>query len=238
MYLKPTKSYGKEYRCKIYKHFVEPKVKALEKTSDITYFCIYDKKKNVVIGQVDFSVASEDNISWQGTDSSKTDVLFGEKTLIELKVNECALVKDNNGNNVIVRVKSVPDTIIDQYSLPLCEVVKVGDFKGTLKYETNKSDFTLESIVKQYELNKYYYFSDLAYMPIDDIQDSQEQYLKGNIVKTQTRVIRYDVESKLDLHDIVVIDNVAYIVEDIFTHTKVGLNMYKTYNATLMKLGV
>jgi hypothetical protein len=232
MYLKPTKSYGKEYRCKIYKHFIE-NVKSYDNinTKPLAYIKIVSKTGYRVYRTSAYSLAT---------------YVESAELVVKENFNYVAVKVDKVGQcvkfgNEIFKLTSLPKDITTND--PTYEIIESGDFKGdlihnTIDYESLATIDNITPLIKQYELNKYYYFGDLSYMPIDDIQDSQEQYLKGNIVKTQTRTIRYDIESELEIHDVVVIDNVAYIVEDIFTHTKVGLNMYKTYTATLMKLGV
>ncbi len=228
MYLKPIKTYGKEYQCKIYKHYVVVNNKI--DNIDFPYgLRVVNGDNYRTVGFMDKTRLPEVN---SVSISKKIYTKNPKDTFITLdKIGQCAICS----NHLYVLTKLPKDLTTEE---PVIEMHDL-DYKGDLITTTDaRTSAIKETLIKQYELNKYFYFKDMYYMPIDDIQDNEQQYLKGNVMKTQSRVIRYDLENELEIHDIVVIDNQAYIVEDITTNTRVGMNMYKTYIATLMKLGV
>ncbi len=240
MFIKPIKSYGKDYKCKIYKKYTVVNSKIVDvnsnKTmyvmprivaSDGTYRCvIYDtSSKKLVVDSYKGSVISY---------THATPEYWVDLT----KVGQSAIAITSRKEKLIATLKKLPNDLTTNE--PTISVIEWGSAKVS-NLITEKEDGNQQfptNLINQYELNKYYLFKTMAYMPVDDMQDTEEQYLKGNVIKSQSRVIRFDVENELEVRDIVVLDNVAYIVEDITTHTKVGMYMYKTYTATLMKLGV
>ena len=240
MFIKPIKSYGKEFKCQIYKKYTVVNSKIVDvssnKTSyvmpriiasDGTYRCLaYYTTSGIV--KVD---------TYKGSIVSYTHSTT-ENWVDLTKVGQSAIAITSSGQKFLVTLKKLPNDL--STNEPTINVVELGSTKVS-NLITEKEDGNQQfptNLINQYELNKYYLFKTMSYMPIDDVQDTEEQYLKGNVIKSQSRVIRFDIENELEVRDIVVLDNAAYIVEDITTHTKVGMYMYKTYTATLMKLGV
>lgn len=238
MFIKPIKSYGKEYKCQIYKKYTLVNNQVLSGKIATKYVSV-----RIVDGKGNYRTTAfyaEDNSIHYATyyESVMTYANSKPENWVDLtKVGQSAIFVRSNNDKYIITLKKLPSDLSAED--PVIECKKL-DTATKANLVLTKNDGTKEfptTLINQYELNKYYLFKSMAYMPIDDIQDTEEQYIKGNVMKSQSRVIRFDIENELEIRDIVVLDNEAYIVEDITTHTKIGMYMYKTYTATLMKLG-
>lgn len=239
MFIKPIKSYGKEYKCQIYKKYTLVNNQVLSGEIATRYVAV-----RIVDGKGNYRTTvfyAEDNSIRCKTYKTSIIVYSNSKpeNWVDLtKVGQSAIFVRGNNGKYIITLKKLPSDLSTED--PVIEYKKL-DTATKANLVLTKNDGTKEfptTLINQYELNKYYLFKSMAYMPIDDIQDTEEQYIKGNVMKSQSRVIRFDIENELEIRDIVVLDNETYIVEDITTHTKIGMYMYKTYTATLMKLGV
>lgn len=246
MYLKPVKSYGKEYKLQIYKHYVVKKNSIVDSQTfgSITYngtkyigfirgvvkYGLYSKYK--VIGvTTDFKLYTFTDVQ---SETLYKSIKYNMLMTSVFNVGDC-VVYEYLGNRIAVLVTQLEEP---QDSVIFSCITSDNELSNVKKLYIHDDGNTLaKALIDKFELNKYFYYGDMAYMPIDDIQETEEQYIKGYSVKGETRAIRYDIDTKLNIQDVVVIDNVAYIVEDITKHTKIGLNKYITYTASLMKLG-
>lgn len=243
MYLKPVKSYGKEYKLQIYKHYVVKKNSIVD--SQAQSYVLYNGVKYIgfircVCGSYrTFGVTTDLTIDKFTEAQSQTlygKLLYKPLTTSVNKVGDCVLY-EYLGKQVavlITRLECPQDSVLIDCITSDTELSNV----KKLYITRDEMEPYSKALIDKFELNKYFYYGDMAYIPIDDIQETEEQYIKGYSVKGETRAIRYDIDTKLNIQDVVVIDNVAYIVEDITKHTKIGLNKYVTYTASLMKLGV
>lgn len=222
MFLKPIKTYGKEFQAKIYKHYVEitSQVETFMNRQSYTHYAIYRNKESTYK-----EYGYDLKIMESGNDGYLT---YNE-------IIEASLQSDYKEYKLYVG-----DII---YIPKLDEYWKVGS-AGKAKLDTDTitkiSGLTkLTSISKDIELNKYFYRSTFNYIPLDDTNENTTQYIKGAIMKEETRSIKWETDNvPLEPNDIVVIDNKAYLVEDILVNQKVGMNVRKTYTATLLKVGV
>lgn len=244
MYLKPVKSYGKEYKLQIYKHYVVKKNSIVDSQAQdyVTYngnnhigFIrgVFDGRYVIIGITTDFKLYHFTDAQSQKVYSNK--ILRSMVTSVS-NVGDCVLY-EYQGKQIAVlvtRLEEPQDSIIFRCIVSDTELSNV----KKLYITRDEIEPYSKALIDKFELNKYFYYGDMAYMPIDDIQETEEQYIKGYSIKGETRAIRYDIDTKLSIQDVVVIDNVAYIVEDITKHTKIGLNKYVTYTASLMKLGV
>lgn len=240
MFIKPIKTYGKEFKCQIYKKYTILNNKIVDVKSNRTTYVM----PRIVASDGSYRcTAYYTSYKEIRVDTYKTSVISYTHSTTEnwidlTKVGQSAIALTSGGLKFLVTLKKLPNDLTT--NAPTISTIELCSAKIS-NLITEKEDGNQQfptNLINQYELNKYYLYKTMAYMPVDDMQDTEEQYIKGNVMKSQSRVIRFDIENELEVRDIVVLDNVAYIVEDISTHTKVGMYMYKTYTATLMKLGV
>lgn len=223
MFLKPIKTYGKEFQAKIYKHYVEitSQVKTVMNIISYTHYAVYKDKKSVE--------------KLYGYDLIKLSKGESGCYLSGADLIEASLQSNYKEYKLYVGdVIYMPDSKMYWKLGEACEeeVITSGSVKAVgLSY--------LESLSKDIELNKYFYHSTFNYMPLDDTSENTTQYVKGAIMKEETRSIKWETDNvPLEPNDIVVIDNKAYLVEDILVNQKVGMNVRKSYTATLLKVGV
>lgn len=226
MFLKPIKTYGKEFQAKIYKHYVEivKQNKLGINKSDYTHYAVYkDKESTTRLYGFDLSILQSGTGNGQLTKAQITDASL-ETNYKEYKIY-------------------VGDVIYFPY------IDKFGEIRNSRPVFYTLEEFTKISAIneltehkgisKDIELNKYFYHSTFNYMPIDDVNDNTTQYVKGAIMREETRSIRWEIDNvPLEPNDIVVIDKKAYLVEDVLVNQRVGMNVRKTYTATLLKVGV
>lgn len=227
MFLKPVKTYGKEFRAKIYRHYVEvfKQSKLGLNRGDYTHYVVYPNKDSAtILYGFDLSELQGGEHTTQLTRSQIANAML-EDTFKEYKVY-------------------VGDIIYFPY---LDKFGKLGNNRPifySVEEFKNISLFneltTSKEISSNIELNKYYYLQSFNYMPIDNINDNNEQYIKGHIVNTESRSIKWEIDGiPLQVNDIVLLENgVAYIVEDILISQRIGMNVRKSYTANLIKVGV
>lgn len=216
MSLKPVKSLGQRYQAKIFKHYV--RTENLTSVGDVgptlTYF------KNV------------DSLLFYPSD----------KTYIQ-RLGIYDLV-----NNKIVSKEGK-----STYFLPI-EYNKIYSFTNIYDnkqyvvgyFKKEYQDWELNTLVVRevirYAKDKslYYALQTFNYIPIDDISETTNEHIRGNIMKEETRSIRWDYDNvPLEENDIVQLENGSYyMVQDILVKQRVGFNTYKTYTAMLYKVGV
>lgn len=226
MFLKPIKTYGKEFQAKIYKHYVEivKQNKLGINKSDYTHYAVYkDKESATRLYGFDLSILQSGTGNGQLTKSQITNASL-EENYKEYKIY-------------------VGDVIYFPYKDMFSKIGNSRPSFYTLEEFTKISAFNEltehKEISKDIELNKYFYHSTFNYMPIDDVNDNTTQYIKGAIMREENRSIRWEVDNiPLEPNDIVVIDHKAYLVEDVLVNQRVGMNVRKSYTATLLKVGV
>lgn len=226
MFLKPIKTYGKEFQAKIYKHYVEivKQNKLGINKSDYTHYAVYkDKESTTRLYGFDLSILQSGTGNGQLTKAQITDASL-ETNYKEYKIY-------------------VGDVIYFPYKDKFGEIRNSRPIFYTLEEFTKISALNEltehKEISKDIELNKYFYHSTFNYMPIDDVNDNTTQYVKGAIMREETRSIKWEIDNvPLEPNDIVVIDKKAYLVEDVLVNQRVGMNVRKTYTATLLKVGV
>ena len=226
MFLKPIKTYGKEFQAKIYKHYVEvvKQNKLGINKSDYTHYAVYK-------------------------DTTSTTRLYGF---------DLSVMQSGSGNGMLTKSQIIDaslETNYKEYKLYIGDIIyfpyinKFGKIGNSRPIFYSAEEYTKISafnellehkeISKDIELNKYFFHSTFNYMPIDDVNENTTQYVKGAIMQEETRSIRWEVDNiPLEPNDIVVIDHKAYLVEEILVNQRVGMNVRKSYTATLLKVGV
>lgn len=231
MILKPIKNYGNGFKYKLYKHFVEKaKNKYLTNSSEESYYI------SVTISGVYYGTYQITN-----TDPYVTKLGYAEG-IVQINKNNtipvtakgqiCYIQKTNEDepvDTIFIKLKSVKQGSSIDLNNASFEIT-FNEYKGKLLADTYKN-------LSSYEVNKYYYFGDYGYIPNDDINDQNAQYIKGNIVKQQTRTIRWDIDNiPIAEDDIIVLEGKAYLVGSVNTVFKNRLAYYKSYTATLMSI--
>lgn len=226
MFLKPIKTYGKEFQAKIYKHYVEivKQNKLGINKSDYTHYAVYkDKESTTRLYGFDLSILQSGSNSGMLTKSQITNASL-ETNYKEYKLYRGDVIYFPYINKFGTIGVSRP------IFYPVEEYTKISAFNELLEHK---------EISKDIELNKYFYHSTFNYMPVDDVNDNTTQYVKGAIMREENRSIRWEVDNiPLEPNDIVVIDHKAYLVEDVLVNQRVGMNVRKSYTATLLKVGV
>ena len=100
----------------------------------------------------------------------------------------------------------------------------LSDYKGVLVDDTQK--------------NKYYKFREFQYVAEDDVQHVEGQYIKGNTVHYRTMSIRWDTELDISKEDIIVIDNIPYMVGEIHESRRYAPRLVQTFRTELIEIHV
>ena len=105
-------------------------------------------------------------------------------------------------------------------------------FKGTLlsQYQGILLDDT--------QKNQYYKFREFQYVAEDDVQHVEGQYIKGNTVHYRTMSIRWDTELDISKEDIIVIDNIPYMVGEIHESRRYAPRLVQTFRTELIEIHV
>ena len=114
------------------------------------------------------------------------------------------------------------------------------DFKGTIEIEFPSKVYLINNLqlefgdIGKYQTNNYYYVGSFDYIVTGNIEQSNTQYLKGNIMPlTALNIKHYNDDIDIKQDDLVVIDHRLYSVE---SPSKTHLHFpkdYYVYYATL-----
>lgn len=216
MSLKPVKSLGQRYQAKIFKHYV--RTENLTSVGDVGTTLTYFKNMDTLL----FYPCGKTHIQRIG--------------IYDLVNNK---IVSKEGKNT--------------YFFPI-EYNKIYSFTNIYDnkqyvvgyFEKEYQDWELNTLVVRevirYAKDKslYYALQTFNYIPIDDISETTNEHIRGNIMKEETRSIRWDYDNvPLEENDIVQLENGSYyMVQDILVKQRVGFNTYKTYTAMLYKVGV
>lgn len=216
MSLKPVKSLGQRYQAKIFKHYA--RTENLTSVGDTGITITYFKGMEALVFYP----------------SGKTYVQrIGVYDLVNNKI-----ISDMKDSNYFVPI---------EYN-KIYSFTNVYDNKQYVVgyFEKEYQDWELNTLVVRqvirYAKDKslYYALQTFNYIPIDDISETTNEHIRGNIMKEETRSIRWDYDNvPLEENDIVQLENGSYyMVQDIITKQRVGFNTYKSYTAMLYKVGV
>lgn len=247
MSLKPVKSLGQRYQAKIFKHYVDIEnivvPSEVKHTAAITYkrpyliFCstasVYD-----IYGGYDYysNVVLTDDL----LKVVKTYVGTSNYIKIE-KDKKYAFINPYNNKMYFVGLftKTRPGWDANEFNVVETEAVNLSDVD---MFNTAVQKRVIGDNISKFSREKrmYYALQTFNYIPIDDISDTTSEHVRGNIMREETRSIRWDYDNiPLEENDIVQLENGKYyIVQDIITKQRVGFNTYKTYAAMLYKVGV
>lgn len=235
MSLKPVKSLGARYQAKIYKHYVG--TEKLIITSEIN--------KEIVLNNrpyLNFYVSGA--IIFKSYDLKANEVVSINKSASFIDIEENKIYPflnpyDNKLYLVGYFTKEYQDWPF--YTLEVRQVESININTNNL-YNSKVYTHIIEDNYERYAKEKtlYYYLQAFNYIPIDDISETTSEHIRGNIMKEETRSIRWDYDNiPLEENDIVQLENGSYyIVQDILVKQRVGFNVYKTYTAMLYKVGV
>lgn len=227
MILKPKKAFGNGFKAKIYKHFVSKDETILLTSENTENFYIAVEIGSVLYGVYEIS-NTEPYYSKLSYADGITQINDGNVKVVS-SVGEVVYIT-NEEDKIFIRLKKVVDgdSVSENYSV---FTTTINEFKGELLSE----DYTK---LGDKETNKYYYMGEFNYTPIDDINETNAQILKGSFQAQETRSIRWDSDNvPLREDDIVVLENKAYLVGAVNTVFKARLTYYKSYTTTLMRIG-
>lgn len=216
MSLKPVKSLGQRYQAKIFKHYV--RTESLTSTSDVGATLTYYKDANCLL----FYPSGQTPVQRLG-------------------------IYDLANNKIVSKDKGTTYFFSIEYN-KIYSFTNIYDNKQYVVGYFNKEhqDWELNTLVVRevirYAKDKslYYALQTFNYIPIDDISETTNEHIRGNIMKEETRSIRWDYDNvPLEENDIVQLENGSYyMVQDILVKQRVGFNTYKSYTAMLYKVGV
>lgn len=227
MILKPKKTFGNGFKAKIYKHFVSKDETILLTSENTENFYIAVEIGSVLYGVYEIS-NTEPYYSKLSYADGITQINDGNVKVVS-SIGEVVYIT-NEEDKIFIRLKKVVDgdSVSENYSV---FATTINEFKGELLSE----DYTK---LGDKETNKYYYIGEFNYTPIDDINETNAQILKGSFQAQETRSIRWDSDNvPLREDDIVVLENKAYLVGAVNTVFKARLTYYKSYTTTLMRIG-
>ena len=248
MSLKPVKSLGQRYQAKIFKHYVD--VETLVVPSEIKYS---DKVTSIRPYLVFCSTASKYDTygayNYYGntviTDYTAIESIvqqIGRTNCIQIeKDKKYAFINPYNNKMYFVGLFTCdrPGWSANEFNVVETETVYLSDVD---MFNTAAQQRVIGDNMSRFskEKNLYYAIQTFNYIPIDDISDTTSEHVRGNIMREETRSIRWDYDNiPLEENDIVQLENGKYyIVQDIIIRQRVGFNTYKTYTAMLYKVGV
>ena len=234
MSLKPVKSLGARYQAKIYKHYVG--AEKLIITSEINKEVVLDNRPylNFII----------DGRLLYNSYNLKTNKIgpLEDGDFCEIETNKIYPFLNPYDNKLYLAgcfTKEYQDWQCNKFEFRQVESININTNN---LYNSKIYTHIIEDNYERYAKEKtlYYYLQAFNYIPIDDISETTSEHIKGNIMKEETRSIRWDYDNiPLEENDIVQLENGSYyIVQDILIKQRVGFNVYKTYTAMLYKVGV
>lgn len=234
MSLKPVKSLGARYQAKIYKHYVG--AEKLIITSEINKEVVLDNRPylNFII----------DGRLLYNSYNLKTNKIgsLEDGVSCEIEKNKIYPFLNPYDNKLYLAglfTEDYQDWERNKFEFRQVESININTNNlYSSKIYTHIIEDNYEKYAKEKTL--YYYLQTFNYIPIDDISETTSEHIKGNIMKEETRSIRWDYDNiPLEENDIVQLENGSYyIVQDILVKQRVGFNVYKTYTAMLYKVGV
>ena len=248
MSLKPVKSLGQRYQAKIFKHYVDvetlvvpSEIKYSEKITSIRPYLVFGStaSKYDTYGAYDYY---ENVVITDYVEIGNIVQIVGLSNIIKIEKNKkYAFINPYNNKMYFVGLftRDRPGWSANEFNVVETETVYLSDvdmFNTAVQQRVigdNMSRFSKEK-------NLYYAIQTFNYIPVDDISDTTSEHVRGNIMREETRSIRWDYDNiPLEENDIVQLENGKYyIVQDIITKQRVGFNTYKSYTAMLYKVGV
>ena len=243
MSLKPVKSLGARYQAKIYKHYIG--TEKLIITSEINKEVVLNNRPYLVFYASGTSYLFLGSYNIKTNESVATTIARSYITsdyYIPIEYNKIYPFLNPYDNKLYLVgyfQKEYQDWQLNTLEVRQVEILNINTNN---LYNSKIYTHIVEDNYERYAKDKtlYYYLQAFNYIPIDDISETTSEHIKGNIMKEETRSIRWDYDNiPLEENDIVQLENGSYyIVQDILVKQRVGFNVYKTYTAMLYKVGV
>lgn len=225
MILKPRKSYGVNTNSAIlFKRFI------VNEKVNVLYQFNAEKTKYYagVINGILYGVYSIN------TDTGEITKLSYVEGITEYNNNNCIVFKNLNEvayvGNKFITLKKVKSASNVQNNTSEYEVSD--SYKGELmsRYAGVEIDDS--------QKNKYYKMCEFMYVAENDIEHVEAQYVKGNTMRYRTMSIRWDDYAPISKGDIVVIENIPFVVGDITESRRYAPRLIQTYRTELMQYHV
>lgn len=164
--------------------------------------------------------------TWYGLSSADTDqVIVANDPYVELELETVVSLNADSDTMQVMRAY-VSGTPVD--------------FKGTIELEMPSGVYLTNNLqlefgdIGKYQVNNYYYVGSFDYIVTGNIEQSNTQYIKGNIMPlTALNIKHYNDDIDIRQDDLVVVDHHLYSVE---SPSKTHLHFpkdYYVYYATL-----